>query len=363
MSAQGDRFFNRHPGLTLTLFVVVAVFGLDVVFGSVLTALDANPALRGRDEAFRIAHPVYHHDFRPGVSADAEWGSTVHPMHINGLGFKDRSADEVPLQSDRERVLVIGDSFTEGIGVPHTETFSGVMQERLAERDIELLNAGVATYSPIIYLRKIQYLLEDVGLHFDRVIVFVDMSDIDDEHRNYRFDEQRNVVRDFDHSPQKQIVAFFRLRTVIGASVIALYERTRGAAHTAGVGAALDQRSALWSSRDAPWEEFGREGMAIAKQHMSELHALLEVRGIPLTVVVYPWPDQIMLEDLESRQPTHWRAWALEHDVELIDLYPVFIDGTDPKTTTDRYFIPGDFHWNAQGHALVAKSVLERLTF
>jgi hypothetical protein len=343
---------------------VGSVLILDVVLGSVLGMLGLNPALRTRDRDFRVHHPVYHHDFRPGVSAEAAWGSLVHPVHINGLGFKDRSAQDVPLQSDRERLLVIGDSFTEGVGIPHEQTFAGLMQARLEGQGIEVLNAGVVTYSPIIYLRKIEYLLEDIGLQVDRVLVFIDLSDIDDEHENYRFDGQRNVVRDFDHSPQKRLVYFLTQRTVLAASVITLYERTRGQAWTeAATGAALGERGALWSSEDPLWEEFGREGMAIAKGHMSELHALLSARGIPLGVVVYPWPDQIVRRDVESRQVTHWRAWAAEREVEFIDLFPVFIDGREPRAVTDRYFIPGDFHWSAEGHALIAESVLERLAF
>jgi hypothetical protein len=46
------------------------------------------------------------------------------------------------------------------------------------------LNAGVASYSPSIYYKKIKYLLES-GLQFDEVVLFSDTSDVTDEATSY----------------------------------------------------------------------------------------------------------------------------------------------------------------------------------
>ena len=76
----------------------------------------------------------------------------------------------------------MGDSFTEGIGVPFDQTFAGLLyRDGLESVDkAEFLNAAVAGYSPVIYYRKIQHLLES-GLRFDEVVVFPDQSDVADE--------------------------------------------------------------------------------------------------------------------------------------------------------------------------------------
>ena len=58
-------------------------------------------------------------------------------------------------------MLLLGDSFTEGLGLPFEESFAGRLAARLAERDVEVLNAGVVSYSPSIHHRKTQHLIED----------------------------------------------------------------------------------------------------------------------------------------------------------------------------------------------------------
>ena len=76
----------------------------------------------------------------------------------------------------------MGDSFVEGLGLDYDETFVGLVDSMLreGERAIETLNAGVVSYSPKLYYLKLKGLV-DSGLKIDQAIVFVDISDIQDE--------------------------------------------------------------------------------------------------------------------------------------------------------------------------------------
>ena len=356
-----SRWFQRHPAIALSLFVFLVLVFLDVLLGSLLTALGANPVLTWPDVSFRIKHPVYHHTFRPLVSEQAQWGALRHTIHINSLGFKDASPREVPLASQGERIVIIGDSFTEGIGIPYEQTFAGRVAEALAPRGIEVLNAGVASYAASIYSRKIEFLLDDVGLDFDRLWVFVDMSDLHDDYYSYQLDEARNVIRPADLGLRLRATRFFLRQTVGIGSLVALFGRIRVPAGSSDSGPVTEQRWVLWSGDEAVWDEFGRAAMEISKGHMAELSRLLAARGIPLTIIVYPWPDQILRSQLDSRQVVHWREFAAAHGAGFVDLHPAFMRDPDPKQATDRYFIPGDSHWNEAGHALVAQEVLATL--
>jgi hypothetical protein len=91
----------------------------------------------------------------------------------------------VPLASPGRRVVLMGHSFTEGLH-RFEDTFAGVLYEAGQRRSdkIEFLNAGVGSYSPVIYYRKTKALL-DRGLQFDQMVVFSDISDVWDESRNY----------------------------------------------------------------------------------------------------------------------------------------------------------------------------------
>src|SRR6516164_5742956 len=134
----------------------------------------------------RIYDPVYDHGLAPNFDGYDVWGEARYRLITDNLGFKDGSSREVPLQSSSRRILIIGDSFAEGIGMSYDNSFAGLLQQAGQARPdkIEFLNAGVASYSPIIYYKKIKYLL-DRGLKFDEVVLLSDSSDVEDEATSY----------------------------------------------------------------------------------------------------------------------------------------------------------------------------------
>ena len=110
---------------------------------------------------------------------------------------------------------------------------------------------------------------------------------------------------------------------------------------------------------DDAFEAYGREGLELARENMDRLLGLLRKKGIGLTIAVYPWPDQIRHHDRDSKQVVFWSRWAKDNGVGFIDYFPRFIDGAPPREVLDRYFIPGDVHWNEAGHRIIAEGFLE----
>ena len=79
------------------------------------------------------------------------------------------------------RLLLLGDSFVEGMGFSYGDTFAGRLAHELKAEGIEVLNGGTRSHSPKLYYLKLRYLTEVRGFKFDEVYVFVDISDIQDE--------------------------------------------------------------------------------------------------------------------------------------------------------------------------------------
>src|SRR5262245_11438279 len=79
-------------------------------------------------------------------------------VFTNSLGFMDAAVRDVPAKSDRRRILLMGDSFTEGGGLPFEQTFAGMLSRAGNDwpQKIEFLNAGVGSYSPVIFYQKIK---------------------------------------------------------------------------------------------------------------------------------------------------------------------------------------------------------------
>src|SRR5947209_7186830 len=108
-------FLERHP-ISMRVAAVVAAFLVADL------ALSAGASLvewvkRGRERKYRIESAIYHHDLRPRAGPiRAYWGPHAYSVLTNSLGFRDEDTRDVPLRSPRTRLLLIGDSFTEGVG-------------------------------------------------------------------------------------------------------------------------------------------------------------------------------------------------------------------------------------------------------
>src|SRR5579862_6044060 len=122
----------------------------------------------------------YHHGLAAKRVVPDKWGPLSYTLVTNSLGFKDRTPRDVPLQTTGQRLMFIGDSFTEGMGVPYDQTWVGLVDRALAAQHVEVLNAGVSSYCPKTAYYKTKALLES-GLQVSHVVFFIDLSDMADE--------------------------------------------------------------------------------------------------------------------------------------------------------------------------------------
>ena len=335
-----------------------------------------------RDPMFRVQDARYSHDLLPNFSGFDSWGVTRYPFFTNSLGFRDAAVRTVPLQSQTWRMLLIGDSFTEGMGAPFEQSFAGLLARAGLEQKngIEFLDAGVVSYSPVIYYKKIKTLIAS-GLKFDEVVVFVDLSDITDEATNYfcidddpKYQAYKVGCEPSD-APQRlgeritePLRDFLNTHFVVTARSLALFNSWTDTLRD------LHKDYAVHRSYRADWtmadidlghrlDPLGVEGgIARARNNMLALADMLAARHIPLTVVVYPWPPQLDLNDRNSRQSTIWRDFCKTNCRQFIDLFPPFFAFKDAHPDWyERLFVEGDVHYSAEGNRLVFDNVAGQL--
>lgn len=382
-----NTWFDNNPKKTLTVILILLFFTIDFGAAAILKGLGLfTPSYTNAgvlEAHYRKAHTVYHHTLAPNIDYDhAEWGGKYYNIKTNSLGFKDSAVRNIVIRTSKKRIVFIGDSFTEGIGIEYPDTFTGLIDSKLTAKNIELLNASATSYSPIIYFRKIKYYIEEIGLKFDKLVVCIDLSDMEDESIVYTFDQNNNVIfssrsgryadaiqtTDKKQSeeqkkyrrPVTDLKEFFTQYTVITGRLRNLSKYLK--AKSRSWKKSLDQRRGAWTVNEKLYNEYAREGLALSAMNMTRLKTLLDKHNIPLTIVIYPWPDQIWHHDLQSRQVSFWQDWSNKHNVELINLFPEFIkDDEDAEATIKKYFIRGDIHWNRAGHQKVANAILPRL--
>lgn len=366
-----------------SLVLVLAIIGgLDFALAAALQNTMSTWKLVFPENNHRIRHEIYHHGLTANNLVEDIWGGRAYPLAINSLGFKDRVIRQVPLASESKRILFIGDSFTEGIGFAFKNSFFGHVAKELESSGNEIMNAGVVSYAPSVYYNKLRYLLLEKGLKFDEVVVLLDISDAFDEATLYHVSgdgDGRLIVPPHKEKPLRTARHWLRDNSVI-TRIFYLARRTlRSIKNDRRTRAAvakvmnkdpeavtdvemrryytLSLPSAIWSFDDTAWDDFGRRGLEQAGDQMSRLKMLLDVKDIPMTVVVYPWPIHLLLDPTGGRYTTFWKNWADKEQVRLLNLFDTFTSA-DPGSIIDKYFIPQDVHWNALGQRFAAENFL-----
>jgi len=361
--------------LSMALFMAV-----DFFVGVRLRAL-----IDPQRDQFRVSHPVYHHDLSPGFRGIGHWGTWTYPVCTDGNGFKSR-CDQTKTKDKNFDVAFIGDSFTEGIGLPYEKTFVGIVASRFPQ--LNIANLGVVSYSPSIYLSKLTYLFAQ-GYRFKHIVVFIDIADIYDEANSYDLHDNQWVVdkgEAYPFSKFKQarrwairhfpltalgwdkVQSFFiqnfkldRARSVISDSVTLLNtakaNETVAATSSQTSQPPQQKESALADtepSRSLPstvarniyegiyeknypkseWTynakstHYGSAGVLGTldkmKQEMTALLKLAKAHGAEVSVGVYPWPGQLKFDNNNSLHVQFWKEFCVDQCLHFYNAFPAF---------------------------------------
>lgn len=351
-------WFETNPIKTMLLIFVIGYLVCDLVLAALLI-----PAFEGE------VHLYYHHTFKKNHKGFHRWEAAPYPFMTNSLGFKDKEVRQVALVNDRPRYVIIGDSFVEGIGLPYEKTFVGKIDQALRPYNIDVLNAGARSYSPKLYYLKVKYLLEKTGLRFDQLIVYIDISDIQDEIVYELFEPYafKHFLTKLDRALYWRLFSYNRIGR---ESIKNLYDQALSLQGVKGApsGEISDsfywnyyQKRPRWTIDKKLYNAWGKRGLELASANMAKLVSLCATHRIKVTIAVYPWPIQISTRDLNSIQVTFWKDFAMKHSVDFINYFPDFIYGLSPDPVIGAHFLPQDMHWNERGHKLIARRLLDNL--
>jgi hypothetical protein len=300
----------------------------------------------------------YDHDLAPNEKSTRVWGSILYPWQTDRFGFRTGACAPREPEKGRENIFVIGDSFTEALGSSYEQSFAGLMACDAAREGKALWNLGVASYSPAIYHRKIRAAAERLGITPDEIFVFLDLSDIDDDANVYRVEQDR-VVKAGRSGGQGTLSCdlgrflidnFMTARLLYDLCLISSFD------YVMSVG----RPRARWTIDPILMESWGRRGLEVAGANLDRIVELCREWNCRFTLVVYPWPDNVVERDRDSIQVTHWRDWAAARRVRFIDGFaPFFREPAD--TVLRKYYIAGDVHFSELGNHLLYDAVTRAL--
>jgi hypothetical protein len=369
---------KRRLRIRLALFLaslavsVAAFVGFDYYYSRALlgssVASNPNGFCFSRD-------PVRAFAFKPDCSCIRRWLGDSYEFKTNSLGFRDQTIRTVPPVDARPRILILGDSAPEGM-TKWQDTFIGRVATNFPQ--YEFLNGSVEGYSPSNYLNTERMVVRE-GIDFDEAIVFIDISDAQDEAAFFHDkDSSGSVGLATGKASKSDTYSDLRLwisnNLLLTNDLFQFFEKGLvglGWYHLdlGHGGNEFDLERSAWTYRKVsdslPYETgyapLGLEG-GIAKEQakMDALYRELKERNIPISVVVYPWPAQLAHDNVDSRDVRIWREWCDGKCKRFVTLYPAFFaiknvcPPTQPGCWYLSHFVFGDTHYNSVGDAVVA---------
>ena len=337
------------------------------------------------DKYWRIPSYVYHHDLKANVEAEESWGVYKYKFITNSLGFRDYEVRNISkINSVNKRILLIGDSMTEGT-LEYSESYSGLLTKYF-KQDYEVLNAGVGSYSPSNYYYKIKYYL-DQGYKFDHIVVFLDISDVVDE-QQYKFDNNDNLILNKNFYNQKissKIFIYLRDNFITFRTISLIIDNSEKLKNFIK----LKYKSSIFFKKDyfsigkkeielykminldiGAWTQNVEKsryniknvdsGIKRAEKNLLKLFSLAKKNKITITLVIYPWPNQIYFKDKFYKN--HWKDFSEKNNINFIDLYEDIVDNkkSSEENILENY-ITGDIHFNKNGNMKIFKALKNKL--
>ena len=290
------------------------------------------------NNSYRVDDPIL--DWRYVPNSEVYSGRVVY--RYNGAGFRDTD-HAVQKPAGVKRIVVVGDSVSEGYGVEFPDVFARVLQSRLGE-GYEVINVaagGLNTPQEV-------HLLEQVGAKYspDLVVVNFVLNDVD---FYTRFGPAQRAAEEGDSRiaslnirippPVKRTLKASAAIYLLSSGAQNLKERLLGGDR----GDYYYDR--IWASEE------NRRKVTDGFTRLAELR-----RHHHFDVMVMIWP---LITDYRSYRFTTIHAWvageATQRDLAVIDLFGRF--STEPYRSL-QVSAEDSVHPNARGHRLGAEAFL-----
>ncbi len=387
---------TRRPGRAAVIAARATIIVVSLALPLILLEVSLRmfgPWLPGNYDtgSFVQRHPLLGHFHRPNHTNWIKTPQFTVRMNINPMGLRD------PRQTYAKppgvfRILLLGDSYVEAAQVQAEDSISMDLERKLTAsmgRPVEVINGGVFGYGTA----QEYLLLDQEGVKYQPdlvVLFFCHCNDI--PNNNYRLevpdsDLSRALKPYFDLEddsselrlippppPSARTTVRERLRdssllyNVIETGVVYKLELQNPREAFNAIGGLVEPTQGKYDARPrGEWERSWQitEGiLAKMRERASEMGAPLVVVSIPewrmLDRAYWQRDDQKRLVGSGRGGPDAQvrllQGIAGRLNVPHLDLVPAYQPLVD-KDGLFRYYIEGDYHWTAAGHAVAADAV------
>ena len=361
---------------------------------------------RGLKNSMGVPNTKYHHSFKPNSSCQlvsSKNGEYDVAVKINNYGFRGKDIS-IEKRSEVVRIMIIGDSFTFGVGAEEDETIPFLVEKYLKERghNVEVINAGFGGYSPLLhYLRT-----RDEYLEFrpDIVLYVFDYSDLADDWRAERslvYDKTGNILRcdptyvDGKKDWWAELRMHSKLCVYIHRKLVRSIDKIRILGLSGYIKAKLQGKraKALIIAKEIEdkavnpikYDPYlmirGRDRLPYIKEHFKRnekyvnlIRDAFKAQGAPMMLVVYPYGIHVG-PDQWGEGRVYWgfekgklyddyyafdllEDYARRNNIPYINLLPDFLNNKNEKL-----FFDVDGHFTPTANRIAARAIVENRDF
>ncbi|KAA0224198.1 hypothetical protein EDS67_24315 [candidate division KSB1 bacterium] len=251
------------------------------------------------------------------------------PVTINSLGLR---GPEIDLNSNEEKILLIGDSVLFGPALQDSETIAEHLRAKLQAC---IINTAVIGYNSSHYVDVLSSWISKTKL--DRVLVFWCLNDVQND---TSFVQKSTMSNTFDF-------ALMQLR-----SRSKFYMALKNA---------ISDRSKIYFLYDLKYYQPGDHRYVKAKQDLRLIKNMCDTKNIALDVVILPYEYQIR----NRNQSSVWIPQELlkgYFDQQDIQYREISFQEFDGEASKQLYLYADGIHFSKQGHYLIAKQVITYLS-
>lgn len=385
--------------------LIISGLAILLTLAAVEIGLRVTAEKRVEPVACRKPDVVLHHSFVANSECRFKTKEWDVKYQINSHGLRDNE-HEYAKPAGVYRVLMVGDSFTEGYGVAIEDTFGKLLEGYVAQTvnpKFELINAGIASWSPT----PAYVYLDQFGLKYqpDLVMLNLTISDFSDE---YFYDRDmtslgKQVLAGNTSQAIKPDMKLFNPSSYQptqnqGALAetqidVSLWEKLKGVLRdnlkiyrwlSLKVRLVLGLYNPITSVYPADIGKIESDQLAASREvepvgyqaaltkieaNIYRIKRLLDANGVELMLVLVPHPHLVSGKEwvkgrksfglkpgkiYSDRGFRDLAAWADKVGIEAYDLTPYL----KIEAAKQRLYFDNDGHFNAQGHQAVAQALL-----
>ncbi len=372
MSIKANHFYTPLnfliPLLFIRLVISLELKNSFLIIGSVIFSLCVmevviriwDPPLAKREmNQIHRASPAFAWELIPKSSGVGKLGEIYN---INSAGFRDVEHSTIK-KPGVARIMVIGDSFTFGMGVNLEDTYPKKLEKFLNRAHIpcEVINCGVIGYNMWQHYEMLKGKV--LPNNPDLVILGLFEDDIGASVRPYKDPEDWKGVKLYQPKFFSIVLDHFYLWTFIrNAAALYEYKYRYRLGHNYMKG--IEERKKVWgpsNPTDVNYRimsgKIEKERYAVFSKKLKTFVQTASYAGVRVLVVFIP--DSVQLGDFHLQAINRFlKKVCAEIDVPFLDVTP-FLEAK--KNHASLYLFPVDAHGSSKGLDLIAKSIADKI--